>query len=134
MVSGKKTEISVEKNIRSTCLKSIIKTERHCAKNSSKLTRKEPGQMCETKFIILTSFQSFNLSFPLLSHVVSTAILNFPLWFPASPPWFLTFLVFSPRFLAFPRWFYSLPFPSHSFNSPHFPYSVLQFPILAFYR
>ena len=35
--------------------------------------------MRETKFIILTSLQSFNLSFPLLFHVISTVILTFHL-------------------------------------------------------
>ena len=54
--------------------------------------------MRETKFIILTSLQSFNLSFPLLLHVISTAILKFPPWFSASPPWFLTIFIFPPRF------------------------------------
>ena len=91
--------------------------------------------MRETKFIILTSIQSFNLSFPLLFHVISTAILKFPPWFPASPPWFTTFFVFPPRFPAFPGWFSTPAFPSHSLHShpysPHFSHSVLQFPILA---
>ena len=50
-----------------------------------KLTKKAPSQMRETKFIILTSLQSFNSSFSLLFHVISTAILKFPLWFPSSP-------------------------------------------------
>ena len=36
--------------------------------------------MCETKFIIFTSLQSLNLLFPLLFHVISTAILKFPPW------------------------------------------------------
>ena len=93
--------------------------------------------MRETKFIILTSLQSFNFSiyFPLLLHVISTAILKFPPWFSVSPPWFPTFFVFPPRFLAFPRWFSASSFPSHSLHSrpysPHFPHSVLQFLILA---
>ena len=99
------------------------------------LTKKVPGQMRETKFIILTFFQSFNLSFPLLFHVISTAILKFPPWFPASPPWFPTFFVFPPRFPAFPRWFSAPAFPSHSSHSHphylHFLHSVLQFSILA---
>ena len=102
-----------------------------------KLIRKAPGQMHETKFIILTSLQSFNFSiyFPLLFHVISTTILKFPSWFPASPPWFTTFFVFPPRFSAFPRWFSAIAFPSHSSHSypysPHFPHSVLQLPFLA---
>ena len=90
----------------------------------------------ETKFIILISLQSFNLSFPLLFHVISTAILKYLLWFPASPPWFPTFFVFPARFPAFPRWFSAPALPSHSSHShpyiPQFPHSVLQFPILAF--
>ena len=85
--------------------------------------------MRENRFIILTSLLTFNLSFPLLFHVISTAILKFP-------PWFSTFFVFPPRFHAFPRWFSAPAFPSHSSHfhpySPHFPHSVLQFPILAF--
>ena len=92
--------------------------------------------MCETKFIILTSLQSLNLSFPLLFHVISTALLKFPPWFPALPPWFPTFFVFPPRFPAFPRWFSVPAFPSHSSHShsysPHFPHFVIQFPILAY--
>ena len=92
--------------------------------------------MSETKFIILTSLQSFNLSFPLIFHVISTAILKFSPWLPASPPWFPTFLVFPPRFPAFPSWFSSPAVPSHSSHSHpyflHFPHSVLQFPILPF--
>ena len=92
--------------------------------------------MRETKFIILTSLQSFNLSFPLLFHVISTAILKFLPWFPASPPWFPTFFVFPPRFPAMSRWFSALAFSSHfSHSHPyslHFPHSVLQFFILAF--
>ena len=92
--------------------------------------------MRETKFIILTSLQSFNLSFPLLFHVICTDMLTFPPWFPALPPWFPTFFVFPPRSPAFPRWLPAPAFPSHSLHSHnyflHFPHSVLQFPILAF--
>ena len=92
--------------------------------------------MRETKFIILTSLQSFNLSFTFLFHVISTAILKFPPWFSASQPWFLTFFVFPPRLPVLPRWFSAAAFPSHSSDShpysPHFPHSVLQFPIFAF--
>ena len=92
--------------------------------------------MRETKFIILTSLQSFNSSFSLLFHVISTAILKFPPWFSASPPWFATFFVFLPRFPAFSRWFSAAAFPCHSLHSHscslHFPHSVLQFPIMAF--
>ena len=51
----------------------------------SKLTRKTPNQMCKIKFllmfsfsIILTSLQSFKLSFLLLLYLISTAILKFP--------------------------------------------------------
>ena len=92
--------------------------------------------MRETKFIILTSLQSFDLSFPLLFHVISTAMLKFLPWIPASPPWFPTFFVFSPRFSAFPCWFSAPAFPSHSSHfHPYFllfPNSVLQFPILSF--
>ena len=101
-----------------------------------KLTRKAPGQMRETKFIILTSLQFFNLSFSLLFHVISAAILKFPPWFPASPRWFPTFFVFLPRFPASPRWFSTPAFPSHfSHSHPyslHFSHSVPQFPILTF--
>ena len=101
-----------------------------------KLTRKTPGQMRGTKFIILTSLQSSNLSFPLLFHVISIATLKFLPWFPASPLWFHTFFVFPPRFPAFPGWFSVPAFPyhfSHSLTySLHFPHSVLQFPILVF--
>ena len=35
--------------------------------------------MCETKSIILTYLQSLNLLFPLLFHVISTAIFKFHL-------------------------------------------------------
>ena len=91
--------------------------------------------MRETKFITLTSLQSFNLSFPLLFHVISAAILTFPPWFLASPPWYLTFFVLPPRFSALPRWLFAPAFLPHSSHSnpysPHFPHSVLQFPILA---
>ena len=100
-----------------------------------KLTRKAPGQTRETKFITLTSLQSFNLSFPLLFHVISAAILTFPPWFLASPPWYLTFFVLPSRFSALPRWLFAPAFLPHSSHSnpypPHFPHSVLQFPILA---
>ena len=89
-----------------------------------------------TKFIILTSLQSSNLSFPLLFHVISIATLKFLPWFPASPLWFHTFFVFPPRFPAFPGWFSAPAFPyhfSHSLTySLHFPHSVLHFPILFF--
>ena len=84
----------------------------------------------------MTSLQSFNLSFPLLFHVICIAILKFLPWFLASPPWFPTFFVFPTRFPTFPRWFSAPAFPSHSSHShPYFmqfPYSSLQFPILAF--
>ena len=50
--------------------------------------------MCEIKFLqiclfftILTSLHFLNLSFPLLFYVISTNLLKFPPWFPASPPW-----------------------------------------------
>ena len=50
-----------------------------------KLTRKPLNQMCETEFlqmcsfsIILTSIYCLNLSFPLLFHVIPTAISKFP--------------------------------------------------------
>ena len=52
--------------------------------------------MRESKFIILTSLQYFTLSFPLLFHVVSTAILKFPPWFLAPLPWFTHFSDFHP--------------------------------------
>ena len=91
--------------------------------------------MRETKFIILTSLQPFNLSFSLLFPVISSAILKFPPWFPASSFWFPTFFVFPPRFPEFPCWFSAPIFPSHSLHShlysPHFPHSVLQFLISA---
>ena len=89
--------------------------------------------MHETKFIILTSVQSFNLSFPLLFYVISTAILKFPPWFPASPPWFLIFLYFHPDSLHSHA--DSLHPHSHLIHwhsrpySPHSPHSDLQFPI-----
>ena len=101
-----------------------------------KVRKKASGQKGETKFIILTSLQSFNLSFPLLFHVISTAILKLLPWFPASAPWFPTFFVFPPRFLTFPCRFSAPAFPSHSLHShpyfPDIPHFVLQFPILAF--
>ena len=91
--------------------------------------------MLETKFIFLTSLQSFSSSFPLLFHVISTDILKLPPWFPTLPLWFPTFFVFPPRFPAFPRWFSAPAFPSHSWHSHpyylHFLHSILQFSILA---
>ena len=85
---------------------------------------------------ILTSLHSLNLSFSLLFYVISTAILKFPPWFSASPPWFPTFFAFPPRLPAFPRWFPAPAFPSHSSHfhlySLHFPHSIFQFPILDF--
>ena len=57
--------------------------------------------MCKTKFlrmcsfsIILTSLYSLNLSFPLLSYVISTAITRFPPWFSTSPPSTLIFHIY----------------------------------------
>ena len=86
--------------------------------------------------IILTFLHSLNLSFSLLFYVISTAILKFPPWFSASPPWFPTFFAFPPRLPAFPRWFPAPAFPSHSSHSHlyslHFPHSIFQFPILDF--
>ena len=88
------------------------------------------------RFIILISLQSFSLTFPLLFHIISTAILKFLSWFPVLPPWFHAFFEFPPRFPEFPRWFSAPAFPSHSSHShlyfPQFPHSVLEFPILAF--
>ena len=53
--------------------------------------------MRETKFIILAFLQSVNFSiyFPLLLHVISTTILKFTLWFPASLPDSTHFLYFA---------------------------------------
>ena len=98
-----------------------------------KLVRKAADQLCESKFllissfsIILTSLQSLNLSFPLLFCVISTAILKFPPWFPAFLPWFQ----------ISPRWFPAPLSPSHlshshsifsAFPSFHFPFSHLGF-------
>ena len=104
-------------------LKSNNKSRKTWCKICPKLTRKAPDHMCETKYlqmcsfsIILTSFHSLNLSFPLLFYVISIAIPKFPFWFPASPPWF-------PAFFAFPRWLHSPPYSLHS------PHSVPQFRI-----
>ena len=97
--------------------------------------------MRETKIIILTSFQSFNLSFALLFHVISTAIFKFLTWFPASPPSFPTFVVFPPRFSAFPHWFSAPAFPSYLSHSSHssplfsaFPSFSSPIPDFGFYR
>ena len=61
----------------------MIKTEIHDAWYIQ--SSKEPDQMYETTFlqmssfsIIVTSLHSFNLSFPLILHVISTAIPKFP--------------------------------------------------------
>ena len=47
-------------------------------------------QMCSFS-IILTSLRSLNLSFPLLSYVISTATPKFLPWFSTSPSWFPPF-------------------------------------------
>ena len=83
----------------------------------------------------MTSIQSFNLSFPLLFHVISTAILKSLPWFPASPPWFPTFFYFHPDS---PHSHADSPYP-HSHTIPRIPMLLFrnflilfQFPILAF--
>ena len=84
--------------------------------------------MRETKFI-LTSLQSFNLSFPLLFHVIQTAILDslhrhpdaphFSYFHPDFPPSMLIFRTSIPSlFLAFPPVFSVLP--SFCSSIPHF--------------
>ena len=95
----------------------------------TKLSKKSPGQMLETTFIVLHSLESFNLSFLLLFNIISTAILKFLLCSPAMQPWFLKFIVIQPRFPGFPCWFSTSKFPSHSTVILRIS---LQFPIFAF--
>ena len=85
-----------------TCPNSIIKAENHCAKYVQSETK---NKFCKIKFIqmcsvtiIFTSLHSLNLSFPLLSYFISTAIPKFPPWFCTSPPWIPAFFEFPSRF------------------------------------
>ena len=59
-----------------TCPNSIIKTENHCAKYVQSETKNKFLQMCSFS-ISFTSLHSLNLSFPLLSYFISTAIPKF---------------------------------------------------------
>ena len=84
--------------------------------------------------------------YPLFEFIISIAILchymlyycyfilEFLPWLLALPPWFPIFFAFSLRFPAFPCWFPTPAFPSHSSHSHpysmHFPYSISQFPIV----
>ena len=112
--------------------------------NTQKLTRKALGQIREAKFIILTSLQSFNLSFPRYSMLFLPLYLSFhldSLQRHSDSQHFLYFHLDFPHFHADSLHPHSHPI-SHiptlslhisvsTFPSPHFPHSVLQFPILA---
>ena len=76
--------------------------------------------MCEIKFlqmcsfyIIFTSLYSLNLSFPLLFCVIicdiSIAIIKFPPWFAALPPWFHTFFCISTHIPHIHHHYYPIP-------------------------
>ena len=63
-------------------------------RNISKVDKKSTRSICKTKF--LQMFSLFEFIIPTAVYVISTAILKFPYWFPASPPCFLTFPPWSP--------------------------------------
>ena len=95
----------------------LFKINNKNRKAMCKICPKSLVQMCQTKVlqmcsfsIILTYVHSLNLSFPLLFYSISTTIIKFAPWFPASPhfctstqfPWITTLIFCTCISIQFP--------------------------------